>query len=87
MTNQVSVKRVDSNLFVDDIYTIDELSMLVLQSAEKLGKSLRSIDVILVTAFLKGLILSILSRRFYVSVSKPQIQIGLSVFKKLRLNI
>ena len=39
MTNQVSVKRVDSNLFVDDIYTIDELSMLVLQSAEKLGKS------------------------------------------------
>ena len=87
MTNQVSVKRVDSNLFVDDIYTIDELSMLVLQSAEKLGKSLRSIDVMLVTAFLKGLILSILSRRFYVSVSKPQIQIGLNVFKKLRLNI
>ena len=35
--NQICVKRVDSNLFVDNMQSIDELSMLVLSSAEKLG--------------------------------------------------
>ena len=36
VTNQASVKRADSNLFVAKIL-LDELSMLVLSSAEKPG--------------------------------------------------
>ena len=38
VTNQVFVKRVDSNLFGDNMQSIDELSMLVLDSAEKRGR-------------------------------------------------
>ena len=68
----------------------------MVSSAEKLRSPERSINVILVLVFLKmlGMILSILSKMFClslvnlaqwrkdsfnVSISKPQIQIGLSV--------
>ena len=78
--------------------------MLVLSSAEKLTSPLKRIDVVLASVFLKmlGIILSILSRRFClslvnfgqwrkkwfnVSISKPQVQIGLSESKKLCLNL
>ena len=37
ITNQVSVKRAYPNPFVDKMQPIDELNMLVLSSAEKLG--------------------------------------------------
>ena len=36
VTNQVSVKKIDSNFFVDSMQSIDKLSVLVLSSAEKL---------------------------------------------------
>ena len=37
VTNLVSVKRVYSKLFVDSMKSLDKLSMLMLNSAEKLG--------------------------------------------------
>ena len=46
MKIKVSVKRVDSNLFADEIYSIGEFSILVLRSDEKL-------DVILMSVFFK----------------------------------
>ena len=86
------------------MWSIDEQSMLVLNSAEKLRPPYRSIGVILVSVFLKmsGMILSLLSRRFClslinlgqcrkkwfnISISKPQMQIGLTVSKRLYLNL
>ena len=47
--------------FMDKMQTIDEFSMLLLSSAEKLRSPLKSIDVILVSVFLRisGMILSI----------------------------
>ena len=37
VTNLVSVRRVYSKLFVDSMKSLDKLSMLILNSAEKLG--------------------------------------------------
>ena len=63
MKIKVSVKRVDSNLFADEIYSIGEFSILVLRSDEKL-------DVILMSVFFKKTsgMFSILSRKFCLSL-------------------
>ena len=68
--NLLSWKTKIMNTYVDKKYSIDELSMLVLSSDENLEKT--SIDVMLMLDFLKilGMILSILSRKFCLSISK-----------------